>query len=230
MYIILRPHALLKGLGFNEVLAGANDMRQSLSLLLILLSILSINCGSKPNLNHPIYIKQESGVTPLHTIPVYIDIKFCNSDKKSIKKAIDNWNESLNGYLILNIVSTNFKESPDSINKVIKEKGYVILQIYSDNKIISERDDGKSIVIGLANELGGNIMHLVRDRLTENDITAITMHELGHLLGADHTVEKYLMSTIYSEEGYKCIDIFTIKQVAVHWYLPLQRLNYCVYN
>lgn len=207
-------------------------MGRSLSLLFILISILSINCGKQPNLINPIYIKQETGITPLNIIPVYIDIKFCNSEKKLIKKAIDNWNDALNGYLVLKVVGLEFKETPKAIDDIIKNKSYVILRAYSSDEIIKERDinDNENVIVGLANKLGGNVMHLVMDRLTEKDIMEITMHELGHLLGADHTDEKYLMSIIYNKERYKCVDLFTIKQVAEYWHLPIRRMNYCIYN
>jgi len=225
LYIILRPHALLKVLASMRFLAGANDMRHCLLLIFLFLT----SCAITKTTTNPTYIKQEAAITPLHIIPIYIDNKFCITDKALIKTAIDNWNDALNGYLILKIISTNFIESKESIKRIIKEKSFVILQTYSDNEIIKERDIDDNLTIGLANKIGGNIIHLVRDRLSEKDITPITMHELGHLLGADHTEEKYLMNYLYSKDRYKCVDLYTIRQVSEFWHLPIQRMNYCIY-
>lgn len=136
---------------------------------------------------------------------------------------------NLFGYLVLKIASTEFKLDRQTIRLAEDGKAYLILKTYSSNPIISSRDHGNYVTLGLANKVNGNWLWIVRDRLGDSDITTVTMHELGHLLGAEHTV-RYLMSPDYSKIEYQCIDRSAIVQVADRWNLPMSKLSYCMYG
>jgi predicted Zn-dependent protease len=189
-----------------------------------------MGCHFKKDSGDPSYIINKPGTVPVHIIPVYIEESFTLKDKGSIISAIDSWNKSLNGYIVLKVESTEFKLNAASKVKAQSDESYLILKLYSSNEMIVKRDEGTDFVtLGLANKVGGNWMYIIRDRLGDDDITPIAMHELAHLLGADHT-DRYLMNRTYIRTQYKCIDADTIKQVADKWMLPMKKLNYCNYD
>jgi len=167
------------------------------------------------------------GVTPIKIIPVYIDEEFCIKDRVEIVKAINEWNTSLNGYIELRVWDGVYLMN-EVMDRARWGDVYVIIKVYSRMPIIAERDakiEGE-VTIGLANKVGGNWLYLVRDRLGDDDIKYVTMHELGHLLGADHQ-SRYLMGSRYNKIEYKCIDQNTLDQVSSYWRLPLNNLSYC---
>jgi hypothetical protein len=101
--------------------------------------------------------------------------------------------------------------------------------IYTWSILVRNDEGSKFVTLGLANKVGGSWLYIVRDRLGDVDITPVTLHELGHLLGAQHT-EHYLMNPTYIKLQYACIDLDTIDRVAERWNLPLNKLNYCKYD
>jgi hypothetical protein len=204
-------------------------MKIILRIFFWVMFITLMGCHIDKDFIGPAYVIHETHPTPLYVIPVYIDDNFTIKDKEAIKVAVKNWNESLCGYLVLKISSTEFKLDRRTINLAEGGKVYLILKTYSSNPIISSRDHANYIALGLANKVGGNWLWIVRDRLDDSDIINITMHELGHLLGAEHT-PRYLMSPNYSKIEYQCIDKSAIQQVADKWSLPMSKLSYCVYN
>ena len=70
-------------------------------------------------------------------------------------------------------------------------------------------------------------MYLVRDRLSNDMVFGVTLHEIGHLLGSPH-VGKRLMYPHFTRARNQCIDFDSMWAVASYWGLPTDRLNYCV--
>ena len=190
--------------------------------------IMSAGCHIKQDLRNPNYINHEAGITPLHTMPIYIDNSFSVKDKESISVAVQKWNEALNGYFILKIVSTNFNMEMSTLQLAGAGKAYLIIKVDRYNKLIRPMDTPTTVTLGIANRIGGNFIYIVRDRLGEADIMGLTLHELGHILGAHHT-EKHLMSPMYSLTEFSCVDKDAVKQVAEYWHLPMIKMSYCLY-
>lgn len=183
--------------------------------------------GGEPGLGEYDYTHRPLYVgTPQRVIPIWIDKNFDRDDQERMSKAVESWNFALNGHIKLEIVDTQFDMEVDKIVLQVKENGWLFLKIDSDSLLIPTAEKGFT-TIGFANSIGGNHMFLVRDRLGYSSIYGVTLHEIGHLMGAEH-VGLRLMYPHYSQARFQCIDWDTIKAVAKYHSLPLDGLNYCI--
>lgn len=195
-------------------------------IMTIILGII-IGCGNKLSPYH--YVSNYHHVSvPIRVVPIYIDKDFDSNDLESISKAIKQWNYVLNGYIELEVMTTQFNMSPLVIKEAQAGNGWIILKINHDSKLVHDNVPGR-VTLAYCDEVGGYLMYIIRDRLEADDIYYITMHELGHLLGADHTVDG-LMYFTYDKEKYRCIDYRAVVEVARHNFLVADRMNYCVAN
>lgn len=175
-------------------------------------------------------VLQEYHRTPLYIIPIYIDNNFCFNDRQLIIGAIERWNLSLNGYLVLKVWKGEFDLQDKLDEAMLYKRSYVIMKVNSRYFSIIEQDaeiGGGTFTVGLANYIGGNVIYLVKNRLDDISLPLVTMHEIGHLLGAYHE-GNYLMGPKYSENGYRCIDEGTMRQVSSWWKLPFDGMRYCL--
>jgi Matrixin len=60
------------------------------------------------------------------------------------------------------------------------------------------------------------------------DLTAVMLHEVGHVLGAGHDPHGHLMAPVYDRDNGHCIDRAAVAMVASAQRLPLNQLNWCV--
>lgn len=188
----------------------------------------NITVFTAPKLGEYEYVRKDSYTGPAYrTIPIWIDKNFGAADQVAIDDAIQKWNYAMNGYIVLKVVDTNFDMEVDKITKQVSENGWLFMKIKSDNKMIPDQKEKGYWTIGFTEKLGGNHMYLVRDRLGNDDIFGVTLHEIGHLMGADH-VGTRLMYPHYTRAGFQCIDYDTIKAVAKWQDLDASNLNYCI--
>jgi len=160
------------------------------------------------------------------TIPIWVDKGFGEADRLAIDDAIGAWNFALNGYLKLSVVDMEFDMEVPKIVMQVNQGGWLLLRITSDNPLIPNNRKGYW-TIGFVEHVGGHHLYLVRDRLANEAVFGVTLHEIGHLLGAGH-VGNHLMNPHYSLARFQCIDYETIVAVAAYWGLPADRLNYCI--
>lgn len=169
---------------------------------------------------------------------VYIDKDFGEADKVEIAKALEQWNFALNGNAKFLIASQDFDMSEDSVLRDVQiGKAFLILKVNSNNPIVDAADSvvrqykpqatGKDLSWGFTTSIGDHKVYLVRDRMNNGDIFYITMHELGHALGAEHTTDG-LMYRLYSQDKFQCVDWLAIKQVAEYHGWDLGSINYCI--
>ncbi len=181
-------------------------------LWIICVAALGIGCG---HAGIRYYTRADFGSEVVgRVIRIQVDGDFGEADKMSIDEAVDQWNYVLNGYIVLKVYNWNYVRGSEKI-----EPGeFLIIKIgepyMKDNKL------------AYADRIGGNVIFVLRDKLNNEDISYLMLHEIGHLLGAGHLGER-LMSTGYEQERYKCVDYLTMKQVADKWNLPIDKLNYC---
>jgi len=197
------------------------------AIIVIITSIFLISCISVITFSGYKYTDNPKQVT-IKTIPIVVDKNFSDNDKASIKAAIVAWNYSLNGYINLVVESWQFDMEPNVIEYILSRKGYMVMKIDSKNSIVTTTA-GLEDALAFCNDIGGNYMYFIRDRLREADIKYIALHEFAHLLGAPH-VGNNLMYPNYSKYTYQCIDYDTLSAVASYQNLPVGRLNYCKYN
>lgn len=172
-------------------------------------------------------------------IPVYIDTNFSKEDKVSIQKSISEWNNSLNGQIIIQIQSFDFDMEPYKIEEILHNKGWMILQTSIKHGGIPDEEQYKQCMkekqkdcyhtIAWADKLGGSTIKIVKERVNLDTLYYITLHEIGHLLGAEHVEDKRsLMYAHFTSDSYLCIDFQTVAQVAVFNQLNVSGLNYCI--
>lgn len=193
---------------------------------ILFLFLLILLCSCLPRHN---FIVMNEGV---RIVPIYLDEKWNDSERDAIKLAIQNWNYSLNNEMVLKVMDEHYKisSSPDP--------GYLIIKI-SEKDLIVEAEE-QFISLAWTNGVGGNRIYLITDRLIPRrlfdnetpwdmqDITEITMHELGHAMGAEHIKYDGLMADHYNKERYKCIDAVAVFGVAKYHHLHIPALKYCV--
>lgn len=204
--------------------------------LLLALVILALGFGCLGHQPKPFYYvgnPGETNVIPLKVYKIWIDKEFGAADQLAIDDAIKQWNFALNGYVKLEVMSTQFDMEPEILARVMRGEGWVILKVNSTNSMVEgvdrKKDGTKSYTLGWANQIGGNRMYLIRDRLRNDWVMGVTLHEIGHLLGAEHD-DIYLMAPHFHWEDARCVDYEAIKLVAAYQHIPLSRLNYCVYG
>jgi len=159
-------------------------------------------------------------------IPIWIDESFGEADMIEINGAVDRWNYALNGYIVLRVVDTHFNMEPLKIQEQIEKNGWLFMKIDSKTSFTPPIGEKGFYSIGFVERVGGNHLYLIRDRLGNNEVFGVTLHEIGHLLGSPHVGDR-LMSPHFSVAKNQCIDFLTLKAVALWFHLPLNRLNYC---
>lgn len=178
--------------------------------------------GRYSYVQRPLYTGQ-----PVRTIPIWIDKDFGEADKVAIDDAIRAWNYAMNGYIKLDVVDMSFDMEIDKIVRQVNSGGWLFMKIRSDSKLIPTQKTPGYWTIGFTEQLGGHHLYLVRDRLANEDVFGVTLHEIGHLMGSDHVGDR-LMYPHYSRARFQSIDYVTITAVANYFKLPVEDLNYCV--
>jgi hypothetical protein len=167
----------------------------------------------------------------LYEIPIWIDKSFTETDKIMIQKALENWNYALNGNIRLKIVSEDFDMQISDLIEQRTKGGWLIMKV--DGKGIKRSEfipDWESGYwsLGFVDMVGGHHLYLVRDRMKDNQVYGVVLHEMGHLLGARHLKEDGLMSPHYDMRGFGCIDEGTAVQIAKSLRIDFRTMNYCL--
>jgi hypothetical protein len=202
-------------------------MKKLLSMIAVMIVIMALSCVSESTPFSYTHVPQST--TCIQTIDIWVDKNFGNADKLAITEGIEQWNYALNGYIRLNIVSVDFDMEPEVLKRVMGYHGWIFLKIDSSSDFAPiDKGDGH-VVLAFVNSIGGNIIYYIRDRIGNDRIYGVTMHEVGHLLGAHHVLG-YLMNPRYGTGLYRCVDRGTILQISQYWHIPMEKLNYCEYR
>lgn len=129
----------------------------------------------------------------------HISDDFSSDEKKAIRDGIDEWNYVLNG-----------------------QYGKEITFLKARNQDKVARNEHTIIAYAFADRIGGNIIYFVPDRQIWQDnkyrdwnildFKSITLHEMGHALGLEHSTN--LMVPGYTGSNYDCVDDETIIKFA----------------
>lgn len=194
--------------------------------LFLLLSLIHLTgCTVKPWSYHK--VKSPEHIVNPPTIPIYIDNGFTRPQLIAVYQAVNEWNYIFNRQIVLEIknIVRNTKEVK-SANDSIKNSGVGWIFF-----TISISDPGLEVIdknfIAFVNEIGGNYMFVFKERIAPVNVKTIIMHEIGHLLGAEHVIFPSLMYSTYGEDQLDCIDQVTVNQVAAANNLDYKTLNYC---
>jgi len=113
---------------------------------------------------------------------------------------------------------------PNKIEKCLSENGLMILKVPSYGNVMRYVDDGS--IGAKADGIGGHVVYLLSDRITDKSVFAFALHEVGHVLGSEHT-ETGLMHPKYSPNKNYCVDRLAIQNIATFYGLDVKGLNYC---
>lgn len=205
------------------------------AFLLMILGILCILCSGcalflsqPPILGEYNYIHARQYTGPVNReIPIWVSKDLGEADKIEISRAVEQWNFVLNGYVHLDIVDTHFDMEISAIKESVKKGGWLIMPIDSKSSLIPIQTKPGLWTLAFVESIGGSHMYLVRERLGNEDVFGVVMHEIGHLLGAPHVGHK-LMFNIFTRYRYQCVDYETAKAVAEYQGIAPEDLNYCV--
>ena len=155
---------------------------------------------------------------------MWIDKNFPLTEQKEIERAIAEWNTALNQGLAMQVASVKFDMEWSEIERCLSENGIMILSVPSYGDVMRYVDDGN--IGAKTDKIGGNVIYLLNDRVNKDNIFAFTLHEMGHVLGAEHT-EHGLMYPRYRSNKTYCVDKEAVEQVARYNGLDINKLNYC---
>ena len=156
-------------------------------------------------------------------VPIWIDYKFSIREQVFIREALAQWNRSLNGFMSLEIVDSQYDMDITVLRNLQKSGGWIFFKVGLDNPIVIQHD-----YLAWANAIGGNYIYVVTDRLKEEWYVGVMLHEVGHLLGARH-ISGTLMEARYNWLHGRCVDYATLSQVGEHYHTSIINMNYCVY-
>lgn len=148
--------------------------------------------------------------------PVYVDERFDEADRTTILAAIEEWNAALNGRLLL-------VPQPWDLDAVAGDPNAIAIY-WTTDKIAPRPSLLDPQAIGWTDQTGGRFVWAIRDRIPDAHLRPFTLHELGHVLGAEHT-DSGLMRAALDPKA--CIDLGAIEQVARHLKVPTYALAWC---
>jgi len=143
--------------------------------------------------------------TPTRIVHMHVDSSFTDRERLQIVQAVATWNRTLNGQVRLEIE----RDEPSVI--VVK-------------RVPGSLPGPVPYAAAWTDFVGGNLIN-VHDDVDSKLFVPVLLHELGHVLGAEH-VEQTLMSPEVEPE-YLCVDPTTGRHVAEHLRLNPSSLLTC---
>ena len=179
-------------------------------------------------------------------IPIVIDSKFSSGEALAIKQAAREWNIVLNGQIKLEFgehladgVDKKQHLYPDTFNSFADGQklqgsyentnlGWVIYHLDSNDSNLGSFGDISSGTLAFVKGIDEHYVVVAADRMVGRSLKDVMMHEMAHLLGAEHIKIGSLEYPYYSAKQSDCIDKITVAQVAEVRKLDMKTLSYCL--
>lgn len=158
------------------------------------------------------------------TVTVYVDRDFEPAERERIGLALQQWNHVLNGFVRFGTFLLPPDPSRQSLLQIRRSGAWIVAKVDSRHPAGRERSALAMTVGGR----GGGFVYVISDRFGPRDLTAVMLHELGHVLGAGHDPQGHLMAPVYDRSNGHCIDRGAVAMVASAQHLPLSQLNWCI--
>ena len=157
------------------------------------------------------------------TLTIYVDRDFDPAERERIGLALQQWNHVLNGLVRLRPTLLPPDPSSQTLAQIRRSGAWIVAKVDSRHPAARERT-------ALAMTVGGRggFVYVIGDRFATRDLTAVLLHEFGHVLGAGHDPHGHLMAPVYDRSNGHCIDRGAAAMVASAQHLPLSQLNWCV--
>jgi hypothetical protein len=168
--------------------------------------------------------KPSAAATALRTLTIYIDGDFDGAERERIGLALRQWNHALNGFLRLRPVLLPADAADGAVAQLRRPGAWIFAKV--DGRHFSARD--RSALAMTVGNRGSGFVYVISDRFSVRDLTAVMLHEVGHVLGAGHDPHGRLMAPVYDRNNGHCIDRAAVAMVASAQRLPLNQLNWCV--
>jgi hypothetical protein len=168
--------------------------------------------------------KPSAAAMSVRTLTVYVDRNFDAAAREHIGLALQQWNHVLNGFVQLRPTLLPSDPSDRTVAQLRRSGAWIVLRV--DSRHPAARD--QAAVAVTAGGRGGGFVYVIADRFAIRDLTAVMLHELGHVLGAGHDPSGHLMAPVYDRSNGHCIDRGAVAMVASAQRLPLGQLNWCV--
>ncbi|GEP53022.1 hypothetical protein RSO01_01880 [Reyranella soli] len=158
------------------------------------------------------------------TLTVYVDHDFDATERERIGLALQQWNHVLNGFVRLRPVLLPADASDRAMAQLRRQGAWIVAKVDSRHPAACDRG---ALAMTVGNR-GGGFVYVIADRFAVRDLTAVMLHEIGHVLGAGHDPQGHLMAPVYDGNNGHCIDRAAVSMVASAQRLPLGQLNWCV--
>jgi hypothetical protein len=168
--------------------------------------------------------KPSAAAMAVRTLTVYIDHDFNDSERERIGLALRQWNHVLNGFMRLRPVLLPANASDGATAQLRRPGAWIVAKV--DSRHPAARD--RSALAMTVGNRGSGFIYVIADRFAMRDLTAVMLHEVGHVLGAGHDPHGHLMAPVYDRDNGHCIDRAAVAMVASAQRLPLNQLNWCV--
>jgi predicted Zn-dependent protease len=216
-----------------QLLFGGNMFRNFWAVLLVILTAwASLGCESCSSTNYFTYTKSnfKEHVSIVKNISIWMDSTFTDNEIIEVKKAIDEWNLALNNRIVLKVAGSFDKDFFDIKYEEVEKTGldWVFVRFEEEELIGKNMIEPKDGTLAFTSRIGGDILVIISDRIGSRNLKIITMHEIGHMLGARHVSTASLMYPNYGNMAYDCIDKITIAQVAGYQKIDIRAFNYCI--
>jgi hypothetical protein len=168
--------------------------------------------------------KPSAAAMAARTLIIYIDGDFDAAERERIVVALRQWNHALNGFVRLRPVLLPSDASDGATAQLRRPGAWIVAKV--DSRHSAARD--RNAVAMTVGSRGSGFVYVISDRFAMRDLTAVMLHEFGHVLGAGHDPNGHLMAPVYDRNNGHCIDRGAVAMVASAQRLPLNQLNWCV--
>jgi hypothetical protein len=153
-------------------------------------------------------------------VPVRLGDGFSPVQRSEIIQAVREWNQVLNGFGRLEVVSDGAPAA-----------GAWHLRAVSGAAQSAEPGHSlQTLAFTQPLQAGGGTVLIYTDRVGSFDLTTVIRHELGHVLGLRHDTHGGVMAARYTDITENCIGRQTAAAVAAVWRLAPEDLNWCGAN
>jgi hypothetical protein len=170
------------------------------------------------------YTDKPAAAASSRTLIIYVDRDFDPAERERIGLALQQWNHVLNGLVRLRPTLLPPDPSSQTLAQIRRSGAWIVAKVDSRHPAARERTALAMTVGGR----GGGFVYVIGDRFATRDLTAVLLHEFGHVLGAGHDPHGHLMAPVYDRSNGHCIDRGAAAMVASAQHLPLNQLNWCV--